>query len=110
MQKIYPLLTLTYLLLTFPLAAQEESGGDPFIVETFNSYTAGDTLSGLNGGTGWAGPWMAMPSSDSSLIQAGGLDNTLLAAGTSGNSLSLFATGSTERSIRMFETTVGHHR
>ena len=104
MQKTYTLLTLVNLLLTATLIAQEEPDSGPFIIETFNSYTAGDTLGGLDGGSGWAGPWMAMPSSDSSIIQGNGLSNTMLAAGTSGNSLRLFATGSTERSIRIFDT------
>ncbi|WP_420460067.1 T9SS type A sorting domain-containing protein [Neolewinella sp.] len=104
MQQIFTLFTLTCLLVTATLTAQEDSDSGAFIVETFNSYTAGDTLGGLNGGSGWAGPWMAMPSSDSSIIQGSGLSNTMLVAGTSGSSLRLFATGSTERSIRIFDT------
>ena len=72
--------------------------------ETFNSYTIDDTLGGLAGGFGWAGPWMAAPSSDSSIIVAGGLSNDTLQASTSGDHLRLIATGSTERSIRIFET------
>lgn len=73
-------------------------------VETFNDYTEGDTLGGLDGGSGWAGPWMAMPSSDNSMIRASGLLNNTLAAGTSGNSLRMSADGMTERSVRFFES------
>ena len=77
-----------------------------FAVETFNSYEAGDTLSGLDGGTGWAGPWMHNPSSDNSTIRASGLTNNTFVARTSGNSLRLSADGMLERSVRMFETRI----
>ncbi len=106
MQKIYTLLTLTCLLLTSTLIAQEEPDGGPFAVETFNSYTAGDTLGGLNGGSGWSSSWIAAPASGSSEIRGSGLLNNNLAAGTSGNSLRITATGSLQQSNRYLESVI----
>ena len=79
---------------------------DAFATETFNSYTSGDTLGGLDGGTGWAGPWLAYPSSDRSTIAATGVVNGTLGAQTSGRSLSISTDGTLERSIRIFASPI----
>jgi hypothetical protein len=74
-----------------------------FAIETFNTYTNGDTLGGLAGGSGWSGPWQAAPSSDMTTVEGTGLVNDALQAGTSGNSLRITADGTLERSVRYFE-------
>ena len=88
------------------LVQEEGPQTDAFAVETFNSYTAGDTLGGLDGGSGWSSPWIAAPSSDSSRIRSAGLLNNTLTAGTSGNSLRITATGSLEQSNRYLESVI----
>ena len=106
MQKIYILPTIIGLLLCAPLIAQDDPVDGSFAVETFDSYTASDTLGGLDGGSGWSSPWVATPASGSSVVRNSGLLNNTLAAGTSGSSLRITATGGLEQSNRYLQSVI----
>lgn len=73
-------------------------------VETFNSYTAADSLIGLNGGSGWGGPWSLVGGSNQ-VIDGAGLSNFFLLKETSGNSLKF--DGTTARIVRKLSDSYG---